>query len=443
MKYFVLVLAAAILVLSAGMLFLLADNEELEELASDPSAVQVARQQHLAPTLVLGSQSVRAGVVLRDAQLTQETVQAVAHQLGEAVGNANVPEDGTLPVFRFSRQPDQTLVTLIPAGLAGEPLFQGTLEELADYTPPEDGAYTLDIWASWTGGEDSFSGLVGYRAELTYQIPRQQPIQLTVDSSQLQQGYCLVLRAGNLPEGVTEVTAETDMGFTPTFYEYQGEMIALMPAKYNGATGEYHITIHAGEESQSFTITVTDGGFDVTVQQFDVDQSVADATVNNDEANYVYEITTRPLKNMGDPEKYWEGPFILPIDSAFKASTSTFGRIRVINGSSSQHAGIDYPAPLGTQVWAPNNGKVLFAGFLQLTGNTICIEHGFGLKSWFYHLNEVEVEAGQMVKTGDPIGKVGTTGFSTGPHLHFTMSVNNIYTNPEQYLEQDPLAAEE
>lgn len=440
MKYLVMSLAAAMLALAAVTLFLLVGSEDLTEPSPDSEAVQVARQQPLAPTLTLGSQLLRAGAVLRDTQLTQEVVQAASHQLGETAGSATIREVGALPDFQFSQQPDQTLATLIPAGQEGEPWFTGTLEELAVYTPPEDGAYTLDIWASWSGEEDSFSGLAGYQVELTYQLPRQ-PIQLTVDNTQLRQGYCAVLRASHLPEGVTEVTAETDMGFTPTFYSYQGEMIALMPAKYNGATGEYHITIHAGEESESFTITVTDGGFDVTIQQFDVDQSVADATVNNDEANYVYEITTRPLKNMGDPEKYWEGPFILPIDSAFKASTSTFGRIRIINGSSSQHAGIDYPAPLGTQVWAPNNGKVLFAGFLQLTGNTICIEHGFGLKSWFYHLNEVEVEAGQMVRTGDPIGKVGTTGFSTGPHLHFTMSVNNIYTNPEQYLELDPLAA--
>lgn len=441
MKYVVLILAAVILVAAAtGALFLLTNDEPAEapptSEASEDS--QVVRQQPLTPTLTMGGQSLRAGATLRDIRLASEEVKTAA--LGEAVGSASVKEAGGLPVFRFSQQPDETLATLIPAGTEGEPLFQGSLEELAEYQPAENGAYTLDLWAGWSGDEEgeSFSGVAGYRVELTYELPR--PIQLSIDATELQQGYTVVLRASNLPEGVTEVTAETDMGFTPTFYEYQGEMIALMPAKYNGAVGEYHITLHAGEESESFTITVTDGGFDVTVQQFDVDQSIANDTVNNAEANYVYEITTRPLKNMGDPEKYWEGPFVLPIDPSFKVSSSTFGRIRIINGSSSQHAGIDYPAPEGTQVWAPNNGRVLLAEFLQLTGNTVCIEHGFGLKSWFYHMSAVDVEAGQMVKTGDPIGKVGTTGFSTGPHLHFTMSVNNIYTNPEQYLELDPLA---
>lgn len=442
MKTIIAAVIAALLLLAAVLLalfFLTGEEAPAPEVSVSASDSQAVRQQALTPTLALGSQVVYAGTAVREGTLTPEAVQAAAHDLTEAKGSATVPEDGTLPEFRFSQQPREVLATLIPAGTAGDPLFRGTLEELAEYVPPQEGPYTLDVWASWTGDPEGFNGLVGYRVELTYRLPEDRPIQLSVDNSDLRQGYCAVLRASGLPEGTTQVTAVTDMGFTPTFYPYKGEMIALMPAKYSSSVGEYHITITAGEESQDFVLTVTDGGFDVTVQEFAVDQSVADATVNNQEANITYEQVTRPLKNLGDPEKYWEGPFQLPISPEFKASTSTFGRIRVINGSKSQHAGIDYPAPEGAQVYAPNNGRVLFAGYLQLTGNMICIEHGFGLKSWFYHLSAVEVEEGQMVKTGDPIGKVGSTGFVTGPHLHYTMSVNNIYTNPEQYLEADPL----
>ncbi len=436
MKAVIAMLTAALLLFMAGC------REETAPpppSSPDPVSSQAVRQQALTPTLTLGSQVVHASVAIREEQLTQEAKEAAANTLGEARGSATVPEDGVLPGFRFSQQPDQVEASLIPAGEAGEPLFQGTLEELEGYVPPREGAYTLDIWAGWTGEPEGFNGLAGYRVELTYQLPEDRPIQLAVDNSELRQGYCAVLRASNLPEGTTQVTAVTDMGFTPTFYPYQGEMIALMPAKYSSSVGEYHITITAGEESQDFVLSVTDGGFDVTVQEFAVDQSIANATVNNQEANITYEQVTRPLKNLGDPEKYWEGAFQLPISPEYKVSTSTFGRIRVINGSKSQHAGIDYPAPEGAQVYAPNNGRVLFAGYLQLTGNMICIEHGFGLKSWFYHLSAVEVEEGQMVKTGDPIGKVGSTGFVTGPHLHYTMSVNNVYTNPEQYLEADPV----
>ena len=423
MKLFLAALLAVVVLLAGGIVLLTRDFGEEEPIpSSDPvsSSDQLVRQEPLAPTLSMNGELLSPGLIARGNE-------AASGELTEIAGSAVVKRGETLPELVFSQAPDQATATLAPA--AGG-------EQLKDFSPEKSGEYYLDLWASWDGREEGFAGLTGYRLSLTYE----RELLLEVDRQEVPQGYCVVLRAGNLPEGVEKVTATTDLGFTPTFYPYQGEQIALLPAKYSHNTGTYHLTLAAGEESRDFTISVTDGGFDVTVQQFNVDQSVADSTVNNQEANIVYEQVTRPLKNLGDPEKYWEGAFQLPIDKQYVASSSTFGRIRVINGSKSQHAGIDYPAPTGTQVYAPNNGRVLFAGYLQLTGNMICIEHGFGLKSWYYHLDAVEVEAGQMVKTGDPIGKVGATGFVTGPHLHFTMSVNNVYTNPEQYLASDPLA---
>ncbi len=421
MKRIIAVLLAAGLLLLAGC-----QGSEPSSLTS-PSSHELPSSSSQAdpPALTLDGVTVKPGAIVLGQNGAGELPE-------EPSATVSLTQAGEIPGLVFAVSPDQTTLSL---SKDGEALFLGTMEEFALYTPPSNGSYTLDLWASWDGGDGEFQGLCGYRILLTYNLP----ISLTVDNTDVKQGYCTVLRASHLPEGVDTVTAETDLGFTPTFYSYEGEMIALMPAKYSFQTGEYHITLTAGESTQDFTITVTDGGFDVTVQNFEIDQDVADATVNNQQANIDYETVTRPLKNLGDPEKYWDGAFQLPVDSQYVAASSTFGRIRVINGVTDQHAGIDYPAPEGAQVYAPNNGRVLFAGYLQLTGNMICIEHGFGLKSWYYHLSAVEVEAGQMVKTGDPIGKVGSTGFVTGPHLHFTMSVNNIYTNPEQYLTADPL----
>lgn len=424
MKRAVTALLAAGLLLTAGCQS--GEPSALTEPSSHELPSSSSQAEPQPPALTLDGAPVEPGAVTRaESQGAAELPEAPS-------ASAAVTQAGASPAFAFELPPEQTTLSL---ARDGETFFLGTLEEFAGYTPPANGDYTLDLWASWDGGDGEFQGLCGYRILLTYDLP----ITLSVDSTDVKQGYCTILRADYLPAGVDTVTAETDMGFTPTFYSYEGEMIALMPAKYSSETGEYHITLTAGEVSRDFTITVVDGGFDVTVQNFEIDQEVADSTVNNQQANIDYETVTRPLKNLGDPEKYWEGAFQLPIDPAYVAASSTFGRVRVINGVRDQHAGIDYPAPEGAQVYAPNNGRVLFAGYLQLTGNMICIEHGFGLKSWYYHLSAVEVEAGQMVQTGDPIGKVGSTGFVTGPHLHFTMSVNNIYTNPEQYLAGDPL----
>ena len=79
---------------------------------------------------------------------------------------------------------------------------------------------------------------------------------------------------------------------------------------------------------------------------------------------------------------------------------------------------------------ASNSGRVLIADYMIGTGNTVIIEHGFGLKTWYYHMEELNVNTGDMVTKGDVIGKVGSTGFSTGPHLHFSASVNEVYINP-------------
>src|SRR5665647_2010269 len=103
--------------------------------------------------------------------------------------------------------------------------------------------------------------------------------------------------------------------------------------------------------------------------------------------------------------------------------------------SSSRHSGLDLAAPLGTPVHAPNNGKVtLAAGGLLSTGNTIVIDHGMGLFTSYYHLNTMNVKAGDAVNKGDVIGTVGTTGFSTGPHLHYAVSIYNTNVNTYQPL---------
>ena len=117
--------------------------------------------------------------------------------------------------------------------------------------------------------------------------------------------------------------------------------------------------------------------------------------------------------------------------------TTDFAEIRYVNKelSSSRHSGLDLAAPKGTSVKAPNNGIVAFAmeGLLS-PGNTVVIDHGMGLFTSYYHLNTINVKKGDEVKKGDIIGTVGTTGFSTGPHLHYSVSIYNTYVNPYQTL---------
>ncbi|MCW8850412.1 MAG: M23 family metallopeptidase [Melioribacteraceae bacterium] len=113
--------------------------------------------------------------------------------------------------------------------------------------------------------------------------------------------------------------------------------------------------------------------------------------------------------------------FIKPINGG--RISSVFGSQRILNGvPKSPHNGIDIAVPRGTPVEAMSEGKVLLsADNFYYAGNFIIIDHGLGLNSMYLHLSESLVKEGQMVKKGEVIGKVGTTGRSTGPHLHWSV----------------------
>lgn len=116
--------------------------------------------------------------------------------------------------------------------------------------------------------------------------------------------------------------------------------------------------------------------------------------------------------------------------------TGGFGeRMDPLSGEEAIHNGIDISAPKGTDVEATGDGVVLEAGrHEEGYGNEIVIDHGNGIKTKYAHLSEVYVVAGQEVREGEVIGAVGTTGRSTGPHLHYEVMVGQLHVNPARYL---------
>ncbi|MDC0370597.1 M23 family metallopeptidase [Porticoccaceae bacterium] len=120
--------------------------------------------------------------------------------------------------------------------------------------------------------------------------------------------------------------------------------------------------------------------------------------------------------------------------------TGVYGSQRVYNGTpKNPHYGVDYAAPTGTIVRAPAAGVVQLAhSDLFYSGGTLIMDHGFGLNSSFLHLSAVLVSVGQEVKQGDPIGKVGSTGRATGPHLDWRMNWLNVRIDPQLVMESLP-----
>lgn len=115
--------------------------------------------------------------------------------------------------------------------------------------------------------------------------------------------------------------------------------------------------------------------------------------------------------------------------------SSPFGLKRYFNGEArNPHSGLDFAAPTGTPVKSPANGRVLLIGDYYFNGLTIFIDHGQGVISMFCHLSQIHLLPGDIVKRGDTVGAVGSTGRSTGPHLHWNVSLNNARVDPALFL---------
>ncbi len=133
------------------------------------------------------------------------------------------------------------------------------------------------------------------------------------------------------------------------------------------------------------------------------------------------------------PERLWDGSFHYPLTGV--TTGGNFGKRRVLNGQAgSPHGGVDFPAPSGTPVYAAQRGRVVLAEPLYFSGNTVVLDHGLGLYTFYGHFESISVQAGDLVDTGALLGKVGATGRVTGPHLHWAATVNRARTNPLQLI---------
>jgi len=126
-------------------------------------------------------------------------------------------------------------------------------------------------------------------------------------------------------------------------------------------------------------------------------------------------------------------PSISPVSGGW--ITSHFGyRTSPFTGRREFHRGLDIAQRPGTPVIAPADGKVTYAGFNNLWGYRVDISHGYGYNTFYGHLEKILVKPGQMVKRGQVIGYLGSTGRATGPHLHYQINVNGVAVNPDNYI---------
>jgi len=135
-------------------------------------------------------------------------------------------------------------------------------------------------------------------------------------------------------------------------------------------------------------------------------------------------------------EKQWDQLFQVPVTDTLVTAPYGGGRSYNEGPVSIFHTGTDFNGDIGTPILAAADGTVVFNDYLELRGNTVIVDHGLGVMTGYYHLTESFVETGQKVEIGQPIGTGGSTGLSTGPHLHWDLRIMDVPVDGMRWTQQ-------
>ena len=214
--------------------------------------------------------------------------------------------------------------------------------------------------------------------------------------------------------------------------EYQGAQYAIVGIPLDARLGNHEVNLKTADGSTtalSFSITdkqYVEQRLTITNER-QVNPNTEDMVRINRESAEMnqafasWDETLEPVMQMRAPT---EGP-----------RSSSFGLRRFFNDQPrAPHSGMDIAAPEGTPIYAPAPGVIRATGNYFFNGNTIILDHGHGLITLYCHMNTIDVTPGTRVEAGEQIGKVGQTGRVTGPHLHWSINLNNVRVDPALFI---------
>jgi len=247
------------------------------------------------------------------------------------------------------------------------------------------------------------------------------------------QGQVLLIKVKG-EEQATEVKGMFLSRTIPFFREFRpGE-----PAGYLGLLGidmqdepgtyELLVEVKQGEQAKRLSFNVLVGKENFAVEHLTLPKEKVDL---DEKATARWKAEQEQVKQAlaeNSRLKLWRSNFLEPVNGK---RTGIFGSVRVMNGKPrNPHNGEDIGAPMGTEVAATNDGVVRLTVDHIFSGRGVFVDHGLGFYSMYFHLSEILVRDGDLVKAGQIIGKVGATGRATGPHLHWGVKLNGARVNP-------------
>jgi murein DD-endopeptidase MepM/ murein hydrolase activator NlpD len=221
---------------------------------------------------------------------------------------------------------------------------------------------------------------------------------------------------------------------TINIFEYKNKPSALVGIDLNKKIGDYtaYIELKNGDLASS-TLKVTER------EKYQTYLAVPDQLGGNSVDNQTKVVSTLAQENAilavikTVAKTLWTNKFIYPLKNP--VVTDPYGFSRTSGAAAITHKGTDFKAPLNTKLMSINRGIVRVAKNFQVYGKTVVIDHGYGVMSFYLHMSKINVNVGELVQQGQTIGLAGGTGFATGPHLHFSVRINNISIDPIKFLD--------
>ena len=339
------------------------------------------------------------------------------------------------PKASYTKEPNKISYSLInlDTNKKTEEQFSNSNNDLKLPVPEINGRYRYKLESRWE--EESI-----LRSEVIFDIQVSLPITFDVSETTIEQDDIIELAAHR---AATAEDIEVVGDFRESLQWYPGDrgLSSMIATNYDTEPGSYILELVDlyNESKEVYEIEVLPR--DYKTQYLTINPSIEQRT-RNQEAYKEKKEYFDPVWESSSKEKHFEGAFVLPAEGRL---TTEFGEQRYVNyePTSYRHNGIDIAAPLGTEVLATNHGEVVLARKMILMGNTIVIDHGHGVLSTYMHLEEIHVINGERVNQEDTIGTVGSTGFSTGPHLHFTLSYHDRPLEPGYFIIGEPFTKEE
>jgi len=261
------------------------------------------------------------------------------------------------------------------------------------------------------------------------------PLRVEISPKGIRQGDVFLVRA-SAPWSVSSIHGEFQgKRFLLAFRSKEGTYESLVGVDLNTKPSRYEMKVVAtdgGGHPYSKSLSIKVEKTDFPVQKLTLPRSMVDLDPKTLERVNRESKKLKAVFESVPTETLWRGAFLRPVEGEV---TTGFGLRRVINGQQkSPHTGLDLRADEGIPVAACNGGRVALVDELFFSGKSVILDHGGGLYSMYFHLSETGVNEGDRVNTGDVLGRVGSTGRSTGPHLHWGMIIRGARVDPLSFL---------